>query len=96
MFCFYFRSVYVVVVPLKKGRGPIRHIKSPDEIDLEEVSNHSSIRLFNKRWGLLFEACPNAGKNTRKHHIQLSTHTCRQLNTPVQTAGKKPAQRTYK
>lgn len=32
------RAVYVVVVPLKKGRGPIRHIKSPDELDLEEVN----------------------------------------------------------
>uniref|UniRef100_A0A8C1T4G8 protein-tyrosine-phosphatase n=1 Tax=Cyprinus carpio TaxID=7962 RepID=A0A8C1T4G8_CYPCA len=30
-------TVYVVVVPLKKGRGPIRHIKSPDELDLEEL-----------------------------------------------------------
>lgn len=28
----------MVVVPLKKGRGPIRHIKSPDEMDLEEVN----------------------------------------------------------
>ncbi|XP_059424965.1 receptor-type tyrosine-protein phosphatase S-like isoform X16 [Carassius carassius] len=31
------KVVYVVVVPLKKGRGPIRHIKSPDELDLEEL-----------------------------------------------------------
>ncbi|XP_016099289.1 receptor-type tyrosine-protein phosphatase S isoform X6 [Sinocyclocheilus grahami] len=31
------KAVYVVVVPLKKGRGPIRHIKSPDELDLEEL-----------------------------------------------------------
>ncbi|XP_026091298.1 receptor-type tyrosine-protein phosphatase S isoform X38 [Carassius auratus] len=31
------KTVYVVVVPLKKGRGPIRHIKSPDELDLEEL-----------------------------------------------------------
>uniref|UniRef100_A0A673NCY8 protein-tyrosine-phosphatase n=1 Tax=Sinocyclocheilus rhinocerous TaxID=307959 RepID=A0A673NCY8_9TELE len=30
-------AVYVVVVPLKKGRGPIRHIKTPDELDLEEL-----------------------------------------------------------
>lgn len=27
-----------MVVPLKKGRGPIRHIKNPDELDLEEVN----------------------------------------------------------
>lgn len=32
------RVIYVVVVPLKKGRGPIRHIKNPDELDLEEVN----------------------------------------------------------
>ncbi|XP_051979720.1 receptor-type tyrosine-protein phosphatase S-like isoform X5 [Xyrauchen texanus] len=31
------KVVYVVVVPLKKGRGPIRHIKTPDELDLEEI-----------------------------------------------------------
>ncbi|XP_016330012.1 receptor-type tyrosine-protein phosphatase S-like isoform X29 [Sinocyclocheilus anshuiensis] len=31
------KAVYVVVVPLKKGRGPIRHIKTPDELDLEEL-----------------------------------------------------------
>ncbi|XP_026117640.1 receptor-type tyrosine-protein phosphatase S-like isoform X15 [Carassius auratus] len=31
------KVVYVVVVPLKKGRGPIRHIKSPDELDLDEL-----------------------------------------------------------
>ncbi|XP_067271380.1 receptor-type tyrosine-protein phosphatase S isoform X30 [Pseudorasbora parva] len=31
------KAIYVVVVPLKKGRGPIRHIKNPDELDLEEL-----------------------------------------------------------
>ncbi|XP_042605749.1 receptor-type tyrosine-protein phosphatase S isoform X9 [Cyprinus carpio] len=31
------KVVYVVVVPLKKVKGPIRHIKSPDELDLEEL-----------------------------------------------------------
>ncbi|XP_051550634.1 receptor-type tyrosine-protein phosphatase S-like isoform X8 [Myxocyprinus asiaticus] len=31
------KAIYVVVVPLKKGRGPIRHIKTPDELDLEEI-----------------------------------------------------------
>ncbi|XP_036376541.1 receptor-type tyrosine-protein phosphatase S isoform X9 [Megalops cyprinoides] len=31
------KNIYVVVVPLKKGRGPIRHIKNPDEMDLEEL-----------------------------------------------------------
>ncbi|XP_048038111.1 receptor-type tyrosine-protein phosphatase S isoform X14 [Megalobrama amblycephala] len=31
------KVIYVVVVPLKKGRGPIRHIKNPDELDLEEL-----------------------------------------------------------
>ncbi|XP_035383962.1 receptor-type tyrosine-protein phosphatase S isoform X2 [Electrophorus electricus] len=31
------RNIYVVVVPLKKGRGLNRHLKSPDEMDLEEL-----------------------------------------------------------
>ncbi|XP_051763906.1 receptor-type tyrosine-protein phosphatase S isoform X23 [Ctenopharyngodon idella] len=31
------KLIYVVVVPLKKGRGPIRHLKNPDELDLEEL-----------------------------------------------------------
>uniref|UniRef100_A0A672PX01 protein-tyrosine-phosphatase n=1 Tax=Sinocyclocheilus grahami TaxID=75366 RepID=A0A672PX01_SINGR len=38
------KAVYVVVVPLKKGRVPIRHIKTPDELDLEEL-------LGNRRLG---------------------------------------------
>ncbi|KAG5851437.1 hypothetical protein ANANG_G00093390, partial [Anguilla anguilla] len=31
------KNIYVVVVPLKKKKGPIRHIKNPDEMDLEEL-----------------------------------------------------------
>ncbi|XP_016312068.1 receptor-type tyrosine-protein phosphatase S-like isoform X10 [Sinocyclocheilus anshuiensis] len=31
------RNIYVVVVPLKRARGVIRHLKSPDEMDLEEL-----------------------------------------------------------
>ncbi|XP_067218768.1 receptor-type tyrosine-protein phosphatase S isoform X3 [Chanodichthys erythropterus] len=31
------RNIYVVVVPLKRARGVIRHLKSPDEMDLEET-----------------------------------------------------------
>uniref|UniRef100_A0AAQ4PM38 protein-tyrosine-phosphatase n=1 Tax=Gasterosteus aculeatus aculeatus TaxID=481459 RepID=A0AAQ4PM38_GASAC len=31
------KNVYVVVVPLRRARGVIRHLKSPDEMDLEEV-----------------------------------------------------------
>ncbi|XP_066511325.1 receptor-type tyrosine-protein phosphatase S-like isoform X6 [Hoplias malabaricus] len=31
------RYIYVVVVPLKRGRGVNRHLKSPDEMDLEEL-----------------------------------------------------------
>ncbi|XP_072516045.1 receptor-type tyrosine-protein phosphatase S isoform X9 [Salminus brasiliensis] len=38
------KSVYVVVVPLKKGRGPIRHIKNPDEIDLEELFRDMNVK----------------------------------------------------
>uniref|UniRef100_A0A9J7ZUB9 protein-tyrosine-phosphatase n=1 Tax=Cyprinus carpio carpio TaxID=630221 RepID=A0A9J7ZUB9_CYPCA len=30
-------NIYVVVVPLKRARGVIRHLKSPDEMDLEEL-----------------------------------------------------------
>uniref|UniRef100_A0A4W5PUG2 protein-tyrosine-phosphatase n=1 Tax=Hucho hucho TaxID=62062 RepID=A0A4W5PUG2_9TELE len=30
-------NVYVVVVPLRRARGVIRHLKNPDEMDLEEV-----------------------------------------------------------
>lgn len=32
-----YRNIYVVVVPLRRPRGVIRHLKSPDEMDLEEV-----------------------------------------------------------
>uniref|UniRef100_A0A8C1FC88 protein-tyrosine-phosphatase n=1 Tax=Cyprinus carpio carpio TaxID=630221 RepID=A0A8C1FC88_CYPCA len=35
------RNIYVVVVPLKRARGVIRHLKSPDEMDLEEVEHLS-------------------------------------------------------
>ncbi|XP_037401428.1 receptor-type tyrosine-protein phosphatase S isoform X12 [Pygocentrus nattereri] len=31
------KSIYVVVVPLKKGRVPMKHAMNPDEIDLEEL-----------------------------------------------------------
>ncbi|XP_057713015.1 receptor-type tyrosine-protein phosphatase S-like isoform X9 [Corythoichthys intestinalis] len=31
------KNIYVVVVPLRKARGVIRHLKSPDEMDLEEL-----------------------------------------------------------
>nr|XP_021324074.1 receptor-type tyrosine-protein phosphatase S [Danio rerio] len=31
------RNIYVVVVPLKRGRGVNRQLKSPDEMDLEEL-----------------------------------------------------------
>uniref|UniRef100_A0A4W5QNS2 protein-tyrosine-phosphatase n=1 Tax=Hucho hucho TaxID=62062 RepID=A0A4W5QNS2_9TELE len=30
------KNFYVVVVPLKKGSGTVRHLKNPDEMDLEE------------------------------------------------------------
>lgn len=35
--CVSSRNVYVVVVPLRRARGVIRHLKNPDEMDLEEV-----------------------------------------------------------
>ncbi|XP_076001134.1 receptor-type tyrosine-protein phosphatase S [Genypterus blacodes] len=31
------KNVYVVVVPLRRTRGGVRHLKSPDEMDLEEL-----------------------------------------------------------
>ncbi|XP_030630523.1 receptor-type tyrosine-protein phosphatase S [Chanos chanos] len=31
------KNIYVVVVPLKRARGVIPHLKSPDEMDLEEL-----------------------------------------------------------
>ncbi|XP_076847753.1 LOW QUALITY PROTEIN: receptor-type tyrosine-protein phosphatase S [Brachyhypopomus gauderio] len=43
-----FRSVYVVVVPQKKGRGP-RHMKSPDEMDLEELLRDGGTRVRHVR-----------------------------------------------
>ncbi|XP_053539017.1 receptor-type tyrosine-protein phosphatase S isoform X8 [Ictalurus punctatus] len=43
------KSVYVVVVPLKKGRGPIRHIKSPDEMDLEELLRDGNVKQRHMR-----------------------------------------------
>ncbi|KAM9461794.1 receptor-type tyrosine-protein phosphatase S isoform 6-T8 [Clarias gariepinus] len=43
------KSVYVVVVPLKKGRGPIRHIKSPDEMDLEELLRDGNVKQRHAR-----------------------------------------------
>ena len=33
------RNVYVVVVPLRRAKGAIKHLKSPDEMDLEEVGS---------------------------------------------------------
>ncbi|KAI4873272.1 hypothetical protein NFI96_003080, partial [Prochilodus magdalenae] len=38
------KGVYVVVVPLKKGRGPMRHAMNPDEIDLEELFRDTNIK----------------------------------------------------
>uniref|UniRef100_A0A4W5PNY6 protein-tyrosine-phosphatase n=1 Tax=Hucho hucho TaxID=62062 RepID=A0A4W5PNY6_9TELE len=35
--CVSSRNVYVVVVPLRRARGVIRHLKNPDEMDLEEL-----------------------------------------------------------
>nr|XP_021325178.1 receptor-type tyrosine-protein phosphatase S isoform X24 [Danio rerio] len=39
------KAIYVVVVPLKKGKGPMRHIKSPDELDLEELLGERRLGL---------------------------------------------------
>nr|XP_043879832.1 receptor-type tyrosine-protein phosphatase S-like isoform X2 [Solea senegalensis] len=43
------KNVYVVVVPLRRGRGVIRHLKSPDEMDLEELLKDISQRQKDSR-----------------------------------------------
>ncbi|XP_013996418.1 receptor-type tyrosine-protein phosphatase S isoform X16 [Salmo salar] len=43
------KNLYVVVVPLRRARGVIRHLKSPDEMDLEELLKDSSQRQRESR-----------------------------------------------
>lgn len=43
IFCI-FRNIYVVVVPLKRARGRFR-LKSPDDMDLEEVSTMATVAI---------------------------------------------------
>ncbi|CAI5641503.1 receptor-type tyrosine-protein phosphatase S isoform X10 [Oreochromis niloticus] len=43
------KNVYVVVVPLRRPRGVIRHLKSPDEMDLEELLKDISQRQRDSR-----------------------------------------------
>ncbi|XP_026169358.1 receptor-type tyrosine-protein phosphatase S isoform X5 [Mastacembelus armatus] len=43
------KNVYVVVVPLRRTRGVIRHLKSPDEMDLEELLKDISQRQRDSR-----------------------------------------------
>ncbi|KAF7692541.1 hypothetical protein HF521_010151 [Silurus meridionalis] len=43
------RNIYVVVVPLKRGRGGNRHLKSPDEMDLEELLKDISQKQHDPR-----------------------------------------------
>ncbi|XP_054870147.1 receptor-type tyrosine-protein phosphatase S-like isoform X5 [Amphiprion ocellaris] len=43
------KNVYVVVVPLRRARGVIRHLKSPDEMDLEELLKDISQRQKDSR-----------------------------------------------
>nr|XP_046178536.1 receptor-type tyrosine-protein phosphatase S-like isoform X5 [Oncorhynchus gorbuscha] len=43
------KNLYVVVVPLRRARGVIRHLKSPDEMDLEELLKDSSQRQRGSR-----------------------------------------------
>uniref|UniRef100_A0A3B3DUG5 protein-tyrosine-phosphatase n=1 Tax=Oryzias melastigma TaxID=30732 RepID=A0A3B3DUG5_ORYME len=42
-------NVYVVVVPLRRARGVIRHLKSPDEMDLEDLLKDISQRQRDSR-----------------------------------------------
>ncbi|KAJ3594548.1 hypothetical protein NHX12_003855 [Muraenolepis orangiensis] len=43
------KNVYVVVVPLRKAKGAIKHLKSPDEMDLEELLKDISQRQRDTR-----------------------------------------------
>uniref|UniRef100_A0A3Q2PZF0 protein-tyrosine-phosphatase n=1 Tax=Fundulus heteroclitus TaxID=8078 RepID=A0A3Q2PZF0_FUNHE len=43
------RNIYVVVVPLRRARGVIRHLKKPDEMDLEELLKDISQRQRDSR-----------------------------------------------
>ncbi|XP_067461667.1 receptor-type tyrosine-protein phosphatase S-like isoform X3 [Thunnus thynnus] len=43
------KNVYVVVVPLRRARGVIKHLKSPDEMDLEELLKDISQRQRDSR-----------------------------------------------
>ncbi|KAG7214634.1 hypothetical protein INR49_010526 [Caranx melampygus] len=43
------KNVYVVVVPLRRARGVTRHLKSPDEMDLEELLKDISQRQRDSR-----------------------------------------------
>lgn len=65
------RNVYVVVVPLRRARGVIRHLKSPDEMDLEEVRTTTMTAPT--------EVCAWKEEKTYKH---THTHTIPSLKTP--------------
>ncbi|XP_035993940.1 receptor-type tyrosine-protein phosphatase S isoform X8 [Fundulus heteroclitus] len=43
------KNIYVVVVPLRRARGVIRHLKKPDEMDLEELLKDISQRQRDSR-----------------------------------------------
>ncbi|XP_067085608.1 receptor-type tyrosine-protein phosphatase S, partial [Osmerus mordax] len=43
------KSFYVVVVPLKRGSGPVRNLKSPDEMDLEELLREANPKRRSRR-----------------------------------------------
>ncbi|KAM4556552.1 receptor-type tyrosine-protein phosphatase S isoform 4-T4 [Fundulus diaphanus] len=43
------KNIYVVVVPLRRARGVIRHLKNPDEMDLEELLKDISQRQRDSR-----------------------------------------------
>ena len=61
------RNVYVVVVPLRRARGVIRHLKSPDEMDLEEVRTTTMTAAPT-------DACAWKQERTYKH-THTHTHT---------------------
>ena len=63
------RNVYVVVVPLRRARGVIKHLKSPDEMDLEEVRTTTMTALT--------DVCAWKEERTYKH-----SHTIPSLKTP--------------
>lgn len=74
------RNVYVVVVPLRRTRGLIRGLKSPDEMDLEEVRTittavHTEYSAWKEERTYKQKHVPTA-RNFRQHLPFLIKYQC--------------------